>query len=318
MKKILFTAIIVSGLMQWSAFAQNCHVSTVKYQYANGLATFSICNGNPTQSFPDDQTIYWYSEAGGIKSTKGGCGGKLLHGLYQFSDESGNLLEQTNFTLGRKHGRSTNWDESGNIVAQSDYKNGVLIYWKFLNDEMHWIEWTGTPLSEGSVKRVSRYNTLLEQDSTITVLTHEITQYFPISGNLKSRFTSYGFKNEFFIGDYALYFDNKQPEVIGSFYKPTAKDEHDLHVITSLNIRDGDWTWYNFDGTVKAQEKYKAYVSRWDSGQLRECGQLFWDKDELKWVKDGMWESYSDGYFLGVDSATRNISEYDNGVLVEK
>ncbi|MCF8461266.1 MAG: hypothetical protein K9G46_11120 [Flavobacteriales bacterium] len=305
--------------IQSSVNAQNCTVSIVKYPYTNGFATFSVCNTNPIQSFAEDQTIHWYSTLAGLKSTNGGCAGKLLHGLYQFSDENGNLIEETNYTLGVQDGKSTTWDKDGNIIAKSIYEQGTLTYTKFKNDEGLWVEWIGKLLSPGSVKRVySKYNLLLQQDSIISLVIHQTKDFFPISGNLKSECTTYGFgDSDCLLGEYREYYDNNQLKVSGKFYEPLVKDEGDLYDILCSNIKEGLWSWYNFDGTIDAQEKYRSYVSRWESGELKECGQMFWDKSESKWVKHGVWKSFDDGYSIHIENAESQSFKYSYGILIE-
>ena len=67
-----------------------------------------------TIDYKDSSEYYWYNEYSGVKSTKGGSGGNLLHGKYQRYDENGNLKVEANYYLGLEDGLRRTWDEEGN------------------------------------------------------------------------------------------------------------------------------------------------------------------------------------------------------------
>lgn len=123
-------------------------------QSTNGREVFNICKSNQNVTFNGDLEYFWYNDFSKIKSTKGGAGGNLLHGKYQFFDENGNLLIESNYYLGVKEGFEKTWDSIGNIETVYRFNTGKLIYSKFKNnDKKLFIEWNGPALQYGSIKK---------------------------------------------------------------------------------------------------------------------------------------------------------------------
>ena len=106
-QKILFLSFL---LMMNISYTQNNKSVTIKtelktIEYNNGREIFNIYKINPNISFNEKLDYYWYNEFSKIKSTKGSSGGNLLHGKYQFFDEKGNLINESNYKSGLKDGR---------------------------------------------------------------------------------------------------------------------------------------------------------------------------------------------------------------------
>lgn len=69
---------------------------------------------------------HWYS-SNHIHVTRGGFGGKLLHGKYaQFQYPDKNLLEQGEFWKGKKNGVWKSWYSHGEVKQRVRWKNGKL------------------------------------------------------------------------------------------------------------------------------------------------------------------------------------------------
>jgi len=165
---------------------------TIKYQ--DGQEVFNICKNNPTLNYNDDLEYFWYNSYSGIKSTKGGSGGQLLHGKYQMFNQNGNLVQEVNFFLGLEDGTSRSWDDKGNILETYKYTMGICNYMKFTNDDGYIIEWIGEMLKKGSIKKVfTKYDQLLEISTCIDDLFKLHTkEYYEDYGTpkLKAEYTS--------------------------------------------------------------------------------------------------------------------------------
>jgi len=256
---------------------QTCQTEEIKLRYSNGFEVFNICATNPTFKFDEKKEYFWYTEFSNIKSTKGGCGGKLLHGNYKFYDEDGNLRLDKNYLLGILDGNEVSWDSVGDIISKTTYRNGDIIYWKFLNDN-HWIEHNGPLFKEGTVKKVyTRYGTLISEEKMLPEFRHHIKVYYEYpSGQLKQEFTSSGIGGDYMYGSFKSFFDNGRIETEGQFY------EGDY-----LNIRTGTWKWYNEDGSINAEEIYKAEVKFWPNEKMKVAGGYIFDNESSEWLKTG-------------------------------
>ena len=172
---------------------------------------------------------YWYTPYSGIQKTQGGSGGILLDGEYKFYNKNGKLLINASYRKGVEYGYYYIWDEQGRIKEKMHYKNGILDYIKFTNDEDYIIEWKGEVLKKGSVKQVySKYGTLVESLTVIEDFKFHIKLYYEFGGQLDSEFTK-GI-GEYYYDTYKAYFKNGNPKVIGQF-----KD----------NIKNGDWKYFD-------------------------------------------------------------------------
>ena len=132
MEKTITLFLIV--LFNQNTIGQTCQQDEIKIRYTNGFEIFNICKSNPQITFEESREYYWYTEFSKIKSTKGGCGGQLLHGNYKFYDEDGNLMIDQNYVFGLEHGDGKKWDNEGNIVQITKHDRGEYIYWKFKED----------------------------------------------------------------------------------------------------------------------------------------------------------------------------------------
>ena len=235
------TIFILIFFLTLNLYGQTCQNEEIKIQYSNGFEVFNACKTNPTISFDENKEYFWYTEFSTVKSTKGGCGGYLLNGNYKFYDENGNLRIDKNYSLGLENGNDVRWDSLGNITAKTIYKNGDIIYWKFLNDENYWIEFNGPMFSEGTIRKVyNQYGNLISEEKMLAGVKQYIKNYYeyPV-GQLKEEYTSTGLGENYFSGKFTAYYKNGNIEAEGQYY------EGDY-----TNIRVGTWKWYNQDGSV--------------------------------------------------------------------
>src|SRR5438552_13804470 len=100
----------ISFAQSYSQKADAVITETKSINSSDGRSVFSYCKHNPQIEFKDNLDYYWYNESSGVKYTKGGCGGKLLHGKEQFFDTEGNLVIDQRFYLGLRDGEFKEWD----------------------------------------------------------------------------------------------------------------------------------------------------------------------------------------------------------------
>lgn len=298
MRNVIFCFILLSGI---NLSGQTCQQEKVEINYSNGKEVFNICKSNPTISYDEEKSYYWYTEFSKIKSTKGSSGGLLLDGNYKFYDEYGNLRVEKNYSLGLESGKTILWDSLGNIIAKSTYYKGERIYWKFQNDEDYWIEFNGQIFKEGTIRKVyTKYGTLIEEDHMLEGLKQHITTYYEYSeGQIKEDYTTTGLGGDYLYGKYITYYNNGQVKVEGMF------NESNL-----TNIRVGKWRWYNADGTLEAESEYKAEEEYWSNGELKVIGGYIRESETGEWLKIGEWR------WLDEEGSYLDIKEYKWGVEV--
>ena len=300
MKKLSTLFLII--FLPWNLIGQTCQKEEVKISYTNGLEVFNICITNPSMTFDEENEYYWYTEFSKIKSTKGGCGGNLLHGNYKFYDEYGNLRVDKNYSLGLEDCKEVKWDSLGNITAKTTYSKGDIIYWKFLNEDNYWIEFNGPMFNEGTIRKVyTKYGTLVSEEKMLPDFKQHVKVYFEDSSNqLKVEYTTFGMGGDYMYGSYKKYYDNGNIEVEGQFH------DGDL---TSIKV--GVWKWYNRDGSIDSEETYKAKVLFWPNGEMKVAGGYIFDNDNNEWVKTAEWKWYDEkGRF-------KEKKEYKWGVEIE-
>ena len=271
----------------------------VKINYTDGLDVFNVCINNPQITYNVNYEYFWYNEFTGLKSTKGGVGGNLLHGKYNLYDINGNLINESYYNLGIITSEKK-WDAFGNLISIEKYKNNKTIYWKF-KDENNWVEWIGQPMFIGSVKKVYDYFGNITEIATN--LPNSVTpkiQYKLFSTSSNKIIREYtkiihwsGSDSPSYVGKYYEYYDNGKPKIEGQF------DE------IAENIRIGIWKIYNENGTIDYTLKYKSDIQKWENGKLKMAGGYFFNSEENTWVLDGVWKWYSnDGVLL--ESKTYN------------
>ena len=291
---------LMLSLLTYFSYGQtSVKTKEVMIPYANGREVFRVCMSGCVTTFDDNKKYYWYTEFSGIKSSKGGSGGSLLHGIYKFYDENENLRAERNYYLGLEDGNEKSWDSLGNIRSQAKYNKGDLIYWKFQDEEKYWIELIGKILDEGSIKKVySEYNSLLQEETTLTDFWEHIKTYYDNSGKLKEEYTT-DFIRINMKGKYTSYFENGKIEVDGQY-----------HAGDDTNIKVGVWKWYKSDGTIEATSTYKAEIQKWENGQLKVAGGYIYDDENNTWLKDGDWYWYTE------EGKFQTSIEYKLGVKV--
>ena len=277
----------------------------VKIPYINGYMVFRVCESGCRTVFDDNKDYYWYTDFAKIKKTKGGSGGSLLHGNYKFYDENGNLRTDMNYYLGLPDGTEKTWDSLGNITTIVKYNKGDMIYWKFQNEKKYWIEWTGSPMVKGSVKKsYSQYKVLLSEESYLPNFRVLIKTYYETSHKLEQEYTSSEFGGGVpELGKYIAYFENGNIETEGQY------DEND----TASGIRIGTWKYYKEDGSLDTTIKYKADIEYWDNGRIKQAGGYIYDGVSNTWLKTGWWR-----WFTENGEIIHNAKTYKFGVEVDE
>lgn len=270
-------------LASLSVTAQTIQTEKKSVRFKNGIFVFEICKVNPdTIVFLDKEEYVWYNEDfTTINSTKGGCGGKLLHGNYKHFDKNGNLISDFNFYLGLRHGQDRKWDEDGNIIHTANYKHGTSYYHKEKSEDGDlWIEMIGPFLKDGTIKKVyTSFGTLISEEKILDVTKFETkfetTIYYP-SGKVEQKFTKHMLL-DWFYGDFFEYYENGNIR---------------FHGIYDDSYRIGEWKWFNRDGSINHSEKYKKEVNKYSNGNTKSEGSYYFDEDENEWKKDGEWAYY--------------------------
>lgn len=301
MKKI--ATILLIFFIQTLVYPQKASVGIatqpVSIQYLNGREVFNVCKGAYNVSFKDDELYFWYNEYSKIKSTKGGSGGDLLHGKYQFFDEKGNLKREMNYYLGVPDGTEKVWDSVGKIAKTFKYNKGKLIYSKqTMEDSDELIEWNGPPNEKGSVKKIYTSYGRLEQTEEMleTYLRAKVTTFYSNS-KVKERFTM-NIIFKYMEEDYREYYENGNIKVNGRY-------EH--------NWRTGDWTFYNMNGSIIGVEKNRINRQYNPENKLMSEGGEYFNPKNNEWIRNGLWIWYKpDGQGL------ERTQEYEYGETVEK
>lgn len=264
-------------------------------QYNNGREIFYICRSNPINNFNEDLEYFWYNEYSKIKSTKGGAGGNLLHGKYQFFDVNGNLLTEVNYYAGLQDGISKSWDSSGTVIELFKFNKGKLIYSKFKsNNSDNIIEWNGPALEKGSIKKIyTSYGRLEQTEEMLDGFKFKVTEYY-LKGQIKKIYTT-GILDMMY-DEYIEYYENGKMKLYGKFED---------------NWKSGEWKKFNEAGILIYSEKHRInrqYTT--DNKKISEGGE-YYDTNKNEWVRDGLWIWYTDN---GEDILSTKEYNYGNEV----
>ena len=294
MKKLLFLFLLISNL----TFGQNIKTEKATFTYSDGKAFFNICTAEHKIEFDENLEYRWYNEYSGIQKSKGGAGGKLLHGKYQSFNDKGVLRYENHYFLGLQNGVQKEWDNDGNLVKKYKYKKGERYYSKFKTEKgEHFIEWIGEFLEEDSIKNVfDLTGSLVSKSVNLKFPNTEKTSYY-YNGQIKEKYIDNPIMG--IVGKYITYYRNGNIKVQGN-----SNDNGN---------RIGDWKWYNEDGTLDSTEKYKISKKYYSDGKLKEKGGEYFDTDSGKWLKNGKWIYYKPN---GKDIL--ELSTYEYGEKVEK
>lgn len=294
----IFIIQVVSCLGAVSSYSQQIITESKTINYQDGQEIFKVCKVNPSVVINDALDYFWYNEYSGIKNTKGGIGGQLLHGKYQLFGKSGNLLKESNYYLGLEHGLTRTWDEEGAIKETLRSNNGICIYMKFKNEEGYIVEWTGEMFKKGSVKKIfTSYNQLVEESTCIEPFKFYTKIYYEEYGDpkLQAEFTR-GI-GDYYYGSYKAFYRNGNKKASGNFIE---------------NQKEGIWSYYNEDGSIQSQYKFRIYEEKYPSGNMRIQGSQIFNEETNEWLRDGRWLYYEEN---GQDY--KKIEEYKAGQLIE-
>jgi antitoxin component YwqK of YwqJK toxin-antitoxin module len=268
---LLFTTMTRVSLGQLSY-----ETKEIKIQFSNAVEVFNICLKNPTINYDDKKEYFWYTEFSGIKSTKGGTGGNLLHGNYKLYNKRGDLVNDKNYFLGLRNGTFKTWDSVGNIKQLEKWENNNPVYLKYLEDGK-WVEESGDFYNKGWIKKVTtQWGVLIEETIGLGLFDKHTRIYYDVSGKIKlDCFSKIGGK---LYGKCIHYYENGRIELDSEFCEDSP-----------IEIRTGNWKWYNEDGSLKTEEKYKAEVVKWENGEFKYAGGYIFDNEKNLWSKTGEW-----------------------------
>lgn len=277
-KNVFFIALFffVNNIYSQKSKAVSTQTDLKTVEYENGRAVFNVCKINPNISFNENFDYFWYNEYSKIKNTKGSSGGLLLHGKFQFFDNDGNLKIENNYNLGIKDGSEKEWGNDGEIKSICTFKNGKVIYSKFkAKDSDKWIEWNGPALEVGSVKKTyTSYGQLLLSELQLEELRFKVTSYYN-NNNIKEIYTTDILDKMY--DEYIKYYENGKMKVYGKYEN---------------NHRVGEWKWFKENGEIESIEKNRINKIYSTENVLISEGGEYFDEDENKWMKNGMWFWY--------------------------
>jgi len=284
MKKMIFTIqLTFSALIFYgqTPVQNNIQTKEITIPYSNGREIFHICASTPQIKFDDKKEYFWYTEFSKIKSTKGGCGGDLLHGNYKFYDKKGNMRTDKNYFLGIPEGSEKIWDSTGNITSQTKYNKGEIVYMKYKDEKNNWIEYNGPLFQIGTItKYYSQYNSLISESTMMSYLKQHIKTYYD-SGKLQSDYT--GEANNYY-GKYTEYYENGKIQTQGEFYNGDIP----------ITIRTGTWTYFKSDGTIDIIEHYKVESEKYSNGEVKYVGGYILNEKNNQWLKNGEWRWFKE------------------------
>lgn len=305
MNKLILIFLILISFNEFS-YSQTKIVTEEKtFDYKEGREVFNICKVNPSFTFKDSSDYYWFNEYSGIKNTKGGCGGQLLHGKYQRFNENGTLIEETNYYMGLEDGLSRTWGDNGEIKETYKYKKGVLIYAKFKSDDGYIIEWIGELFKKGSIKNTfTSSGKLIETSTFIGPFFSHTKLYFEDTYNqqIQAEFTA-GISGDFFYDSYKSYFKNGKIKVSGK-YSHYNKAE-------GMGFKDSIWTFYDENGGIVETLKYKIFKENYPNGNIKSKGSKYFNNNTSEWIKDGYWLLNKE------DGTLDTIEEYEYGKQIK-
>ena len=297
MKKniFVFLTFIISSFVLSAQNKNPISTEPIELNYADGKELFNICKKNPAIKINDKKTYYWYTNYGGIQSTKGGIGGALLHGKYQVFSKTGKLINESNYNLGIPNGTERKWNEDGDIIETVKFNNGEMTYWKFLDSTGYTIEYIGPIYTKGTIRNIYKFTEIVERDKYLEPFKLYTKTYYQGSygKQLKAEYTKS--ISEYYWDSYKTFYKNGKPKVIGKFIE---------------NSRDSVWTFYNEDGTIDGIEKYKVYREFYQNKKIKVIGSYILNENKV-WIKFGTWVyNYESGDL-------NKMEDYENGELVK-
>jgi len=295
MKKICII-LVVTIYSTTDLLSQTAQISTEPktINYRKGAReVFIVCKGQPVKTLRDTLEYFWYNEQSGIKSTKGGSGGQLLHGKYQYFDEKGNLVKEANYNLGLEHGLSRTWEENGNIKETFKFNYGICTYLKTQIADGYSNEWIGTMFKKGSIK------TIYSPTGKVVEKTFYVDEF---KGNLKVYSEETGKlildciqgMGDYYYGAYKAFYDDGKPKVSGQFVD---------------NMRDGTWVFYKEDGSIDSSLKFRIHTKFHANKKIKVKGCEFQSMSE--WIRDGTWIFYDE------KGRIDKTEKYKEGELIE-
>jgi antitoxin component YwqK of YwqJK toxin-antitoxin module len=275
-------------------------------EYAGGWAEFDFLVNNPNEKeYSDDVKYYWYNENLGINVTKGGSGGKLIHGVFYSYYSKRKLKAVVNFYLGEKSGLEKQWDSTGELISINKYSNNKLIYSKFNEPEEGLIhEWIGEPYSKNSILNLYNLkgykNPILSKTEFINGISYKkLTDYDKIGKVKKVYYLDFVRRLD---SIYVEYYDNGKIKVQGKY------DE---------GFKTGDWYYYDYNGNLITNERFSVYRKYGDNNKLEIEYGRFYNFKTKEWIIHGNFNYYNadSNRILNSKSSTK---KYYLGAEVDK
>jgi antitoxin component YwqK of YwqJK toxin-antitoxin module len=282
---------VSDGVYSASSYSQpasldysNSRTVEKRIQYKDGLVTLHVLIENPNIKYDDNLEYTWFNEySSDVKKTKGGNGGKLLSGSYKVYSLNGDLLVDCNYSNGLLDGSYKSWSEKGELTGTSIYVQGLETYSKYKNKEGDFVEFSDMSkvFKAGGQRRIyDVYGNLLEEDVNIDDSKKDVTTYYANSRKaILSKLTLSVILPGYRYGEYQEFYESGKTKVIGMYHDGT-------------ELRDGTWTYYNEDGTVKYEMEYTVSEKKHENGETSEIGNLLHLDD--KWVQIGTWTYFNE------------------------
>jgi antitoxin component YwqK of YwqJK toxin-antitoxin module len=255
-----------------------------RIRYKDASIIFHVLMETSNIKYDDNLEYTWFNEyLKDVKRTKGGNGGKLLDGSYKAYNLNGDLLVDCNYSGGLLDGNYKTWSEKGELTGISTYVHGEETYTKFKNKVGYFVEFSDISknFKAGGQRRIyDVYGNLLEEDINIDESKRYVTTYY---ANSKKAVLTKKISNviipDYCYGEYQEFFESGKTKVIGMFHDGT-------------ELRDGTWTYYNEDGTVRYEMEYSVSEKKHTNGETSELGNLL--RLNEKWVPIDKWTYYNE------------------------
>ena len=290
--------------------SQNLSTKELTLKHNNEIQIINILTNESLNrlnfNFSNSKKYNWYNaNTNTFGRTEGGNSGNLLHGKYKMYYPNGSLKVDGSYKMGLAEGEWKYWDSKGNLISTVKYKDNDVFYQKN-RDSIKlgstfsvegWIEKFGNYPYSGWVKIYDLNNSLIREDSVSNNYIHYYKEY--LSGKkLEVEYARDIFGDEY--GNDISYYNNGKKKFEGHYCD------------TVGGLRNGTWKWYNYDGTIKAIENYKAEVINTPNKEI--LGSYFFNEQMNKWVKYGKWKEISISN-SGKPSLTEIIYDYNGNEI---
>lgn len=274
---LLIYLLIFAGL---TSLAQNCIKKEIKIDYQNGREIFTVCDNNPATTFINNIDYFWYNDYSGLKSTKGGNGGKLLNGEYKFYSTNGEMKLSENYVFGVKEGLHKQWDSLGNLISVTKYFKGKSLNYKYYSKNGY-AEHTGE-IGQSNWKKKS-YNV----SGILTSVQEMIGENVVVKTyNKNSVLVSEEIYKDVLLScllKIKIFYDSGKLKVSGNYYDKYYKP-----------MKIGEWKFYDENGDLNGIDKYKVEEEFFPNGNIKTLTNYILTKGNDLWERHGYTEHYTE------------------------